>query len=157
LRFGLLGTELWSLKGAQLIAKGLRRLRTRGAFEFGAELLSSSRNWLSSNFSSPKVHGLLAPWVLHTGLGPDNATSGFMNKLIAVALQLGGMPVPKGGGARLADALVKLVEAAAPGPLHPCDLLFRIRPLGGASPESLVPGETICRRRYLRNLLPARL
>ncbi len=108
--FGLLGTELWSWKGAQLIAKGVRRWRTRGAFEFGAELLSTSRDWLTGNFSSPKVHGLLAPWVLHTGLGPDSATSGFMNKLIAVALQLGGMPVPKGGGARLADALVKLVQ-----------------------------------------------
>jgi phytoene dehydrogenase-like protein len=110
LAFGLLGTELWSWKGAQLVAKGLRRLRTRGAFEFGAELLSTSRDWLTTNFSSPKVHGLLAPWVLHTGLGPDNASSGFMNKLIAVALQLGGMPVPKGGGARLADALVKLIQ-----------------------------------------------
>jgi phytoene dehydrogenase-like protein len=110
LAFGLLGTELWSLKGAHLIAKGLRRLRTRGAFEFGAELLSTSRDWLSINFSSPKVHGLLAPWVLHAGLGPDHATSGFMNKLIAVALQLGGMPVPKGGGAGLADSLVKLIQ-----------------------------------------------
>ena len=33
-----------------------------------------------------------------------------MNKLIAVALELGGMPVPKGGGARLADSLVKLIR-----------------------------------------------
>jgi phytoene dehydrogenase-like protein len=34
-----------------------------------------------------------------------------MTQVIAVAVELGGMPVPKGGGARLADALVKLIEA----------------------------------------------
>ena len=48
--------------------------------------------------------------VLHTGLGPEGAGSGFMNKLIAFALQMGGMPVPKGGGARLADSLVRLIR-----------------------------------------------
>jgi phytoene dehydrogenase-like protein len=110
LAFGLLGTELWSLAGARLVAKWLARLRVRGSLEFGAELLSSSRDWLTNNFQSPHVQGLLAPWILHTGLGPDAATSGFMNKLIAVALQLGGMPVPKGGGARLADAFVQLIR-----------------------------------------------
>ncbi len=110
LAFGLLGTELWSAAGARLVSKWLYRMRVRGALEFGAELLSTSRDWLSTNFSSPRVHGLLAPWVLHTGVGPDATGSGFMNKLIAVALQLGGMPVPKGGGARLVDALVKLIR-----------------------------------------------
>jgi phytoene dehydrogenase-like protein len=110
LAFGLLGTEIWSWDGARLVGKWLRRMRVRGSLEFGSELLSTSRDWLTDTFRSPKIHGLLAPWVLHTGLGPDNSTSGYMNKLIAVALQLGGMPVPKGGGARLADALVKLIQ-----------------------------------------------
>ena len=110
LAFGLLGTELWSFAGARFAAKWLRRMRVQGSLEFGSELLSTSRDWLSNSFQSSRVHGLLAPWVLHTGLGPDAPTSGFMNKLIAVALQLGGMPVPKGGGARLADALVKLIR-----------------------------------------------
>src|SRR5712691_7716006 len=71
LAFGLLGTELWSAAGARLVAKWLTRLRVRGALEFGAELLSTSRDWLANNFQSPRVHGLLAPWILHTGLGPD--------------------------------------------------------------------------------------
>jgi phytoene dehydrogenase-like protein len=53
---------------------------------------------------------VLAPWVLHTGLGPDQATSGFMTQVIAVAVQEGGMPVPRGGGAKLADALVQLIR-----------------------------------------------
>ena len=48
--------------------------------------------------------------MLHTGLGPDAAASGFMTQVIAVAIQEGGMPVPKGGGARLVDALVQLIK-----------------------------------------------
>lgn len=112
LAFGLLGTELWSTSGLRLAAKSLRRLRTRGALEFSAELLGSSRDWLTSTFRSRAVHGLLAPWVLHMGLGPEGAGSGLMNKIIAVALQLGGMPVPRGGGARLTEALVRLIRDA---------------------------------------------
>ena len=57
-------------------------------------------------------HGLLAPWVLHTGLGPDQATSGFMTQVIACALQLGGMPVPKGGGVVLVDGLAGMIRDA---------------------------------------------
>jgi phytoene dehydrogenase-like protein len=110
LAFGLLGVELWSVAGAKFAWKWLRRMGTRGSLEFGSELMSSSRDWLTDNFRSPQVHGLLAPWVLHTGLGPDAPSSGFMSKLIAVALQLGGMPIPQGGGARLVDALAKLIR-----------------------------------------------
>jgi phytoene dehydrogenase-like protein len=50
--------------------------------------------------------------VLHTGLGPDQATSGFMTQVIACALQLGGMPVPKGGGVKLVDSLAAIVTDA---------------------------------------------
>ena len=82
----------------------------RGVAEFGGNLLVSGRDWLDDTFASERVHGLLAPWVLHTGLGPDTASSGFMAQVIAVAVQEGGMPVPRGGGARLADALVRLIE-----------------------------------------------
>ena len=59
---------------------------------------------------SERAHGVLAPWVLHTGLGPDNAGSGFMTQVIGVAVQEGGMPIPRGGGARLVEALVRLIE-----------------------------------------------
>ena len=48
--------------------------------------------------------------MLHTGLGPDSAASGFMTQVIGVAVQEGGMPIPRGGGARLVDALVRLIE-----------------------------------------------
>jgi phytoene dehydrogenase-like protein len=108
--FGVLGTELWSSAGAGLAVKAYRRLGRRGLAAFGGEVVQSSRDWLTETFESERTHGLLAPWVLHTGLGPDAATSGFMNRVIAFAIESGGMPIPRGGGARLVDALVRLIE-----------------------------------------------
>jgi phytoene dehydrogenase-like protein len=110
LAFGVLGTELWSASGLALGSKAFRRFGRAGLAAFTAELLQTSRDWLETTFVSERAHGLLAPWVLHTGLGPDAAASGFMTRVIAVAVQEGGMPIPRGGGARLADALVRLIR-----------------------------------------------
>ena len=110
LAFGVLGTELWSKDGLALGLKAYRRLGRRGLVEFAGNVLVSSRDWLTGTFASERAHGLLAPWVLHTGLGPDAAASGFMTQLIAVAIQEGGMPIPRGGGDRLVDALVRLIR-----------------------------------------------
>ncbi len=110
LAFGVLGTELWSAAGLALAGRAVRRLGRAGAVAFLGEVLQSSRDWLETTFASERAHGVLAPWVLHTGLGPDQATSGFMTQVIAVAVQEGGMPVPRGGGAMLADALVQLIR-----------------------------------------------
>ena len=110
LAFGVLGTELWSASGLALGTKAFRRLGRAGLAAFTGELLQTSRDWLETTFASERAHGLLAPWVLHTGLGPDAASSGFMTQVIAVAVQEGGMPIPRGGGAKLADALVQLIR-----------------------------------------------
>ena len=76
LSFGLLGTELWSRAGLALGGKAIRRLGRRGVAEFGGNLLVSGRDWLSDTFASERIHGLLAPWVLHTGLGPTRRRPG---------------------------------------------------------------------------------
>jgi phytoene dehydrogenase-like protein len=110
LAFGLLGTELWSTSGLALAVKAYRRLGRDGLAAFTGDLLQSSRDWLETTFASEHARGVLAPWVLHTGLGPDAASSGFMTQVIAVAVQEGGMPIPRGGGAKLADALVRLIR-----------------------------------------------
>jgi phytoene dehydrogenase-like protein len=109
LAFGVLGTELWSPGGLSFGVKAWRRYGKRWP-EFAGELLQTSRDWLEQTFASERAHGVLAPWVLHTGLGPDAATSGFMTQVIAVAVQEGGMPIPRGGGARLVEALVQLIR-----------------------------------------------
>jgi phytoene dehydrogenase-like protein len=110
LAFGVLGTELWSADGFRLAVRAQRRLGRRGLVEFAGGVLASSRDWLTDTFASERAHGLLAPWVLHTGLGPDSAASGFMTQVIGFAVQEGGMPIPRGGGARLVEALVRLIE-----------------------------------------------
>jgi phytoene dehydrogenase-like protein len=109
--FGVLGTELWSKHGAALGMRLLRRLGREGARDFAGRLLVASRDWLETTFASRKAHGVIAPWVLHTGLGPEAAASGYMAQVIAVAVQEGGMPIPVGGASKLADALVSYIRA----------------------------------------------
>jgi phytoene dehydrogenase-like protein len=109
LTFGILSTELASRGGLALARRAWRRKGTAGTLAFGADLLATARTWLTGRFRSPATHGLLAPWVLHAGLGPDDATSGYLLRVIAAALEMGGMPVPEGGGARLVDALARLI------------------------------------------------
>jgi phytoene dehydrogenase-like protein len=106
-------------------------------------VLSSCRDWLGDTFESDAAHGLLAPWVLHTGLGPDQATSGFMTQVIACALQLGGMPVPRGGGVELVNALSGIVRDAG-GDLRTNAPVQRILVSGGrATAVRLVDGDTV--------------
>jgi phytoene dehydrogenase-like protein len=108
--FGVLSAELWSLQGLSLARKAYSDFGRRGLLEFAGHSLVSARDWLGSTFASERAHGLLAPWVLHTGLGPEQAVAGFMTQVIACALQLGGMPVPKGGGVALVEALAGIVR-----------------------------------------------
>jgi phytoene dehydrogenase-like protein len=108
--FGVLSAELWSLQGFELARKAYRSFGRRGLLAFAGSSLVSARDWLGATFESERAHGLLAPWVLHTGLGPEQAVSGFMTQVIACAIQLGGMPVPRGGGVRLVEALAAIVR-----------------------------------------------
>jgi phytoene dehydrogenase-like protein len=110
--FGVLGTELWSRDGLRLGWKAFRRLGKGGLVEFMGNVLVSCRDWTHEAFEDEKARGVFAPWVLHTGLGPDAASSGFMAQVIGVAIELGGMPVPRGGGVKLVEALAGIVEDA---------------------------------------------
>jgi phytoene dehydrogenase-like protein len=143
LSFGVLGTELWSPTGLGLGRQALRRFGRRGLLEYVGGVLASCRDWLGDTFESEAAHGLLAPWVLHTGLGPDQATSGFMTQVIACALQLGGMPVPKGGGVVLVDGLAGIVRDAG-GEVRAGVEVERILVSGGkATAVRLAGGETV--------------
>ena len=156
--FGVLGTELWSRAGLNLGVKAYRRLGRRGLAEFSGELVQSSRDWLTTTFRSERAHGLLAPWVLHTGLGPDAAASGFMTRVIAFAIEAGGMPIPRGGGARLVDALVRLIEDHG-GTCRTGQDVERIVVSGGrATGVRLTDGEVLdARRAVVCNVTPTQL
>jgi phytoene dehydrogenase-like protein len=156
--FGVLGTELWSRAGAGLGMKAYRRLGRRGLAAFGGDVVQSSRDWLESTFESERVHGLLAPWVLHTGLGPDAATSGFMNRVIAFAIEAGGMPIPRGGGARLVDALIRLIEDNGGTCEANADVAEVVVADGRATGVRTTPGELIgARRAVICNVTPTQL
>jgi phytoene dehydrogenase-like protein len=143
LAFGLLGIELWSMAGLNLGRKAYQRLGRRGLLEFAGTTLVSCRDWVKATFRSEAAHGLLAPWVLHTGLGPEQATSGFMAQVIAAAVQLGGMPVPRGGGRALVDGLVGIVRDAG-GEVRTGTEVEKVLVAGGAATGvRLVGGETV--------------
>jgi len=143
LAFELLSTELWSASGLGLAQRALRRLGRRGLLELTGRTLVTCRDWLTDTFRSQAAHGLLAPWVLHTGLGPDQATSGFMTQVIAAALQLGGMPVPLGGGVRLVEALCGIVRDAGGEVRTGADVERILVADGRATGVRLADGETV--------------
>ena len=102
----LLGYSSVGVPGTEVVRFAIRADSGGGLLQFAGTTVVSCRDWLTSTFASEAAHGLLAPWVLHTGLGPDQATSGFMTQVIAVAVQEGqqGSPadrrasVPRRGG-----------------------------------------------------------
>ena len=110
LAFGLLGADLWRANSLKLLRTARKRFGNRGLVATGAELLEPASPWLDRTFSSPVSKALLAPWALHNGLGPDDASSAFITKVIGAAVALGGMPVPVGGGIKLVDALLSIVK-----------------------------------------------
>lgn len=109
LAFGLLGADLWRRNSLKLLATARKRFGNRGLVATGAELLEPASPWLDRTFSSPVSKALLAPWALHNGLGPDDASSAFITKVIGAAVAFGGMPVPVGGGIKLVDALASII------------------------------------------------
>ena len=158
LSFGLLSVELWSGGGLDLGRKALHRFGRRGLLEFMGGTLATCRDWLGDTFDSDEAHALLAPWVLHTGLGPDQATSGFMTQVIACALQLGGMPVPRGGGVKLVEALTGIVRDAG-GEVRTGADVERVLVSGSrATAVRLAGGETIgASRAVIASVTPTQL
>ena len=158
LAFGVLGTELWSPSGLAFGAKVVRRLGRNGSAAFAGDLLQTSRDWLQQTFESERAHGLLAPWVLHTGLGPDAAASGFMTQVIAVAVQEGGTPIPRGGGGKLANALVQLIRDHGGTCETGVDVERVVVQSGRATGVRTAVGETIsAERAVIANVTPTQL
>jgi phytoene dehydrogenase-like protein len=109
--FSLLGTEPLRLSTAWLLIKELKGRGLSGLLRFFGDAMLSSRDWLGQHFRSRDIHALLAPWVLHTGLGPEANFSGAMNRVIAFSLESAGMPIVKGGSDKLVDAFIGIIES----------------------------------------------
>ena len=107
--FGLLGGPLWSLKTGQLIAREALRRGLRNLVGWFGEVLMPARNYLEGTYRSDVVRALWAPWVLHTGLGPESAYSATVAKVMAFAIEFAGCPVAVGGARSLVLAFERLI------------------------------------------------
>ncbi|WP_119387788.1 phytoene desaturase family protein [Taklimakanibacter lacteus] len=112
LLFALLGGQLWSWPTAKLLAREGWKRGPRALAQFFGEALVTARAWLEASYRSDVTHALWAPWVLHTGLGPESAYSAQIAKVIAFALEAAGAPIVKGGGQKLLDAFAAMIGAA---------------------------------------------
>nr|WP_314264825.1 NAD(P)/FAD-dependent oxidoreductase [uncultured Moellerella sp.] len=110
LTFGLLGQNPYSASMLKLLFSEWRKRKLDGLLTFAAQGIESFRRWSERELSSDFSRALIAPWVLHTGLGPDDASSALIGKLTFAAVVAGGMPVVKGGSYRIVEALKQVIE-----------------------------------------------
>lgn len=106
----LRSSELHSLRGLRLGGRLGRLVGIRELGDFSARITSSARGWLEGRFEGRGPADLLAPWVLHTGLGPEDAGGGFLLLALTGFLHRVGLPTPRGGSAAFAEAFVRLIE-----------------------------------------------
>lgn len=155
--FALLGQGLWTRKTATLLAREAWRRGPRGLAAFMGEGLAPARGWLETAFRSDTSRALLAPWVLHTGLGPEAAYSAQMGKVIAFTLEAAGAPIVKGGAARLIDGLRAIVEEHG-GQCRTGADVERVEVAGGrARGVVLADGERIAARDVIASVTPTQL
>lgn len=133
LLFALLGGQLWSWPTAKLLAKEAWRRGPRQLARFFGEALTPARAWLEANYQSDVAQALWAPWVLHTGLGPESAYSAQMAKVIAFALEAAGAPIVKGGGQKLLDAFAALIAETGGEIRTGADVVSVLAGSGGAA------------------------
>jgi phytoene dehydrogenase-like protein len=110
LTFGLLGNNPYGAGVLKLLFKEWRKRGLDGLTAFAADSLESFRRWADRSLQSDMARALIAPWVLHTGLGPDEACSALIGKLTFAAVVAGGMPVVRGGSSRIVTALETVIK-----------------------------------------------
>jgi phytoene dehydrogenase-like protein len=142
--FALLGGSLWSSGVAKTIMREAWRRGPRRLAEWFGEALSPARGYLETTYQSDAVRALWAPWVLHTGLGPESAYSAAMAKVIAFAIEAAGCPVAVGGAKTLLAAFERLIVDQG-GAVRANTDVVRIVPGPGACANGveLASGETI--------------
>ncbi|MBI1170913.1 NAD(P)-binding protein [bacterium] len=155
--FALLGGNLWSWGTAKLLFGQARKRGLRGLAAWFGKALAPARGWLETEFASPTVQALFAPWVLHCGLTPESAYSGQMGRVIAFALEAAGAPIAKGGAGRAAEAFRRLIEEHG-GQIRTGADVDRITLRGGrVSGVVLASGEEIGCGSVLASVAPGQL
>ena len=143
LLFGLLGGGLWSWPTLKLILGEAWRRGPRGLKAFAGDMLTPARSWLEAGYRSDTMQALWAPWVLHAGLGPEDAFSGQIGKVIGFALEAAGAPVVKGGAGKLLSAFEALIRERGGEIRTGAAVAAILRSGGRASGVRLASGEEI--------------
>lgn len=110
LTFGLLGQQPYGFGLLKLMFSEWRKRGVDGLAGFAADSLESFRRWSERTLRHDISRALIAPWVLHSGLGPDESCSALIGKLTFAAVVAGGMPVVKGGSDGVVRALQQVIE-----------------------------------------------
>lgn len=111
LLFGLLGGEPRSAATARLLGGNLLKRGIGGMAGFAGDMLLPVREWLERAFQSDLARALIAPWVLHVGLGPESTMSAIMAKVVMFTLEQAGIPFVEGGSARIVEAFIRIIAA----------------------------------------------
>ncbi len=157
--FTLLGNELWRWTSAKtLLGTAWKQGSLPFTGFFGAALEPASA-WLPRAFGSANnpVSALLAPWVLHTGLGPNAPLSALMDKVVAFTLEAVGMPMVKGGNARTVEAFKRLIEQHGGAFRTKADVVQVLVEGDRAAGVQLADGSQIRAREVIANVTPTQL
>lgn len=90
---------------------------------FGIHALRSARALARGRFESRRVQALFGGLAAHGMLPLERAATAAIGLVLGITAHVGGWPVPRGGAARLSDALVRLL--AAHGGRIQCDTRVR--------------------------------
>ncbi|MEM0908206.1 MAG: NAD(P)/FAD-dependent oxidoreductase, partial [Pseudomonadota bacterium] len=107
--FALLSTPMRALPLMKFAVQALRAKGSGFLYDMGRRLLSSPREFLDEQFTTPEVKALLAPWAMHLDFPPDASGGALFPYLEAMADQSFGMVLGKGG----ADVIPRALEGLA--------------------------------------------
>jgi len=156
--FGMLGGEPWRWNIVKLFAKVAVSQGPQRLAAFFGDAVGSCRQWLTMTFDSDLNRALLAPWILHTGLGPEAALSGMMVKLIAFTLEAVGMPIVEGGSGRIVDAFIDIIRDAGGDAIANADVAEVIVAKGIAKGVRTSDGRTfMAKHAVICNVTPTQL
>jgi phytoene dehydrogenase-like protein len=155
--FTLLSNELWSAPVAKALARRAWKRGLHDTAAFFGPALQSARRWLTTDFRSDLVQALLAPWVLHTGLGTESAMSALMDKVVAFSLEAVGLPLVRGGNYGTVSAFRQVIEDRA-GVFHVnADVEEILVKNGKAVGVQLKDGRVFTGKQIICNVTPTQL
>lgn len=112
LTFGLMGQSPYGWDTVRLLVRESFKRGLDGMLSYASASMESFRRWADRELDHDLSRALIAPWILHSGLGPDEACSALIGKLTFAAVVAGGMPVVRGGSEGVVRALAKVIEEA---------------------------------------------